>query len=98
MSSAKMVAQKPGGNFSPLSFSGHKAASDCAAVGLPCANAEELLAYQAPTIASINHRILYPASLMALYLSDLTRRARQSKMLWGHLAYQPMSLRHHGRS
>jgi hypothetical protein len=58
MPSAKIVAQKPAGNFSPLSFSGQKAVADGAAAGVPWADAEEAFAYQPPNSAIAIHNCL----------------------------------------
>src|ERR1700722_11466282 len=57
MPSAKMVAQKPAGNFSPLSFCGQDAAALCAAAGALCAEAEALIAHQAASVSVGNHRL-----------------------------------------
>src|ERR1700722_11631637 len=60
MPSAKMVAQKPAGNFSPLSFCGQDAAADCVAAGAPCApcaEAEEPIAHHVLSVSVRNHRL-----------------------------------------
>jgi hypothetical protein len=66
MPSAKMVAQKPAGNLSPESFSGHAPLADCGSVGVLCASAETLPAQQAPSMAITNHGFLYCASLIVV--------------------------------
>jgi hypothetical protein len=58
MPSAKMVAQKPGGNFKPLSFSGHAAALDRASAAGFWAGDAELLAHQTPSTANTDQRLL----------------------------------------
>jgi hypothetical protein len=71
MPSAKMVAQKPAGNLSPLSVSGHAALAGCAAVCALCAGAEKpAAAHIAPSIAITNHGFLCRASDMVLYLTE----------------------------
>src|SRR5271155_5384617 len=59
MPSAKILAQKPAGNFSPLLFSGQDAAVDGAAAGTPCADAEEPIAHPVPSTSTMDHRLLY---------------------------------------
>src|ERR1700722_15492119 len=57
MPSAKTVAQKPAGNFSPLSFCGQDEAAGCVAAGAPCAEAEAPIAHQAASVSVRNHRL-----------------------------------------
>src|SRR5271163_3683244 len=68
MPSAKMVAQKPAGNLSPVSLSGHATLADCASVGERCASAETLPAQQAPSMAITYHGFLYRSSFIAVPL------------------------------
>jgi hypothetical protein len=58
-----MVAQKPAGNFSPLSSCGQDAVTDGGAPGVPCADAEQALAHQPPKRAIANHNGLYRREL-----------------------------------
>ena len=53
------VAQKPAGNFSPLSSCGQDAPADGGASGVPCADAEEAFTYQPPKSAIATHNGLY---------------------------------------
>ena len=55
MPSAKMVAQKPVGNFSPLSSPGQDALADGAAGGVPWADAGEPSAHPPPKNAIAIH-------------------------------------------
>src|SRR5271163_3339110 len=68
MPSAKMVAQKPAGNLSPVSLSGHATLADCASVGELCASAETLPVQQAPSMAITYHGFLYRASFIVVPL------------------------------
>jgi hypothetical protein len=74
-----MVAQKPAGNLSPLSVSGHAAIAGCAAMRALCAGVEKPAAQIAPSIATTNHEFLYRASDMVLHLTELPHRTRQRK-------------------
>src|SRR5271167_4906166 len=59
MPSAKMVEQKPAGNFSPLSFCGHAAAVGCGAAADASGDACELPADRAAKTADTAPRYLH---------------------------------------
>src|SRR5882757_1311719 len=79
MPSAKIVAQNPAGNLSPLSVSGHAAIAACAAVVALSAGAEKPAAQIAKSTAITNHEFLYRASGMVLHLTELTHRTRHRR-------------------
>jgi hypothetical protein len=85
MPSAKMVAQKPAGNLSPLSVSGHAPVADCALLGALCAGIEKLVAHIALSIAIANHEFLFRASHMVRHLSEWTHWTRGETPLWCNL-------------
>ena len=80
MPSAKMLAQKPAGNLSPLSVSGHAALADFASVGALCAGIETPAAQIAPSIVIANPEFLYRTSDMVLFLSIDTLYATRPKI------------------
>src|ERR1700727_1706711 len=75
-----MLAQKPGGNFSPLSFSAHEAASDRAAAGASCADAGEPMAQQVPNRAIMDHRLPYRRRRNMINLRSLRMHGRRAPM------------------